>query len=143
MEAVFRLPLEIELKPSRRVRRLLLALLVGTVFSLVLAEMPLWPSAALVCVLSASLWQAWRLHARGARLTLLPDAQWIAPGERDASPLGPGSVDLLGVLWLHGVRPDGRRCALMVCPDMPVHPEGWRWLCLWFRNAPNARPDAA
>ncbi|WP_323003674.1 protein YgfX [Denitromonas sp.] len=135
-EAVFRLPLTLELKPSRRLHHLAMAAAVGT--ALVFA---LTPGIGIVLRAAGGLaalllfWRAGRRRS-GGTLTLLPDAQWIAPGQDEACALAASSVDLFGVLWLHGRCPDGRRLALMVMPDALVHPEGWRWLCVWFRNAP-------
>jgi hypothetical protein len=60
-----------------------------------------------------------------------------------ACELAASSVDLFGVFWLHGRGEDGRRHAVMLTPDALTHPEGWRWLCVWFRNAPGRRPAEA
>ncbi|KAA3653699.1 MAG: hypothetical protein DWQ11_06820 [Proteobacteria bacterium] len=140
-EAVFRLPLTLELKPSRRLHHLAMAAAVGTASVFVLTpQIGLRVAGGLVVLLL--LICARRMQPVGGVLTLLPEAQWIAPGQTEACALAGSSVDLFGVLWLHGRRPDGRRLALMVMPDALVHPQGWRWLCVWFRNAPG-EADAA
>ncbi|HPR05794.1 MAG TPA: hypothetical protein PK620_01025 [Denitromonas sp.] len=140
-EAVFRLPLTLELKPSRDLRHLLMVAGGATALSLMATPgLSGWLSAGWAAAVMALSILAYRRTRSRRRLTLLPDGYWIPPGEADACALAASSVDLFGVFWLHGRSEDGQRHAVMVMPDALVHPEGWRWLCVWFRNAPRLRP---
>lgn len=142
-EAVFRLPLTLELKPSRYLRHL--SMVSGGVAALFLVVTPgvsAWLSAGWVAAWAVlSVLACWR-PGMPRHLTLLPDGCWVAPGEVAACELAASSVDLFGVFWLHGCGEDGRRHAVMVMPDAVAHPEGWRWLCVWFRNAPGRHPES-
>ncbi len=138
-EAVFRLPLTLELKPSRYLRHL--AMVSGGAAALFLMLTP--GVSAWFCALWVAVWVM--LSVRGCQqttrrrvLTLLPEGYWVPPGAESACELAASSVDLFGAFWLHGRTEDGQRHAVMVVPDAVVHPEGWRWLCIWFRNAPVA-----
>ncbi|MCZ4305819.1 hypothetical protein O4G98_13865 [Zoogloeaceae bacterium G21618-S1] len=139
-EAVFRLPLTLELKPSRDLRHLLMA--AGGAAALSLMATPGvsgWLRAGWAATWVALSILAYRRARSRRRLTLLPAGYWIPPGEVDACALAASSVDLFGVFWLHGRTEKGLRHAVMIMPDALVHPEGWRWLCVWFRNAPGLR----
>lgn len=141
-EAVFRLPLTLELKPSRTLRHLLIGASSGAALLLMATPGVAWYVVAGWFGLSAVIgWRIWRSKAERQTLCLLPDGCWIPPGASEPCELAPSSVDMAGVLWLHGRNARGRRCAVMVLPDRPIHPEGWRWLCVWFRNAPGAPPS--
>ena len=145
-EAVFRLPLTLELKPSRCLRHLLMASS-GAAALLLLATpgVSYWLSGGGV-VACIFLYASARRPAMSRQLVLLPDGCWIPPGASEACALSASSVDLFGILWLHGRAEDGQRHAVMVTQDAPDHPQGWRWLCIWYRNAPGAggqRPDGA
>ncbi|MBT0961387.1 protein YgfX [Denitromonas iodatirespirans] len=142
-EAVFRLPLTLALKPSRDLSRLSIGAGGGAALVLLLTPGVAWyVVAGALCLMAVCGGLARRRPATSQTLCLLPDGRWIPPGESEACELAPSSVDMAGVLWLHGRNAHGRRFSLMVLPDSLGHPDGWRWLCIWFRNAPGERPGS-
>ena len=102
-------------------------------------------AAAILVLLSVGL-RRWNARQAGKTFTILSDGTWQPPGCITPKRLSPSSVDLGGILWLHGCRDDGRSCALMVLPDACESPHFRRCLRIWFhhfaRSAEGVEPKA-
>ena len=90
--------------------------------------------AAALLALSCAALRRWNARQAGVAFSIFSDGTWQAPGCESAVTLGASSVDLCGVLWLHGVDDAGRPCALMVLPDACDSPEVRRQLRVWFHH---------
>ena len=131
---VLHFPLTLKLRPSRLLRWLTASGFVTAAF--VLAAVPdRWGVlAAAILVLSAVALQRWNARQNGKAFALFADGTWRPTDCQTPMALSPSSVDLGGILWLHGSGDDGRRRALMVLPDACASPQTRRWLRIWFHN---------
>lgn len=98
--------------------------------------------AAFILMLAGVGLRRWNIRQDGKSFTIFADGTWQAPGCDAPTRLRPSSVDLGGILWLHGCGDDGQRLALMVLPDACELPQARRWLRVWFHNvAQSTEPD--
>lgn len=130
-----RYPLELTLRPSRRILTLVCAIHLIAALASLLSALPMLFAAVLGALTLLSLGLSVRGMARNAAraLVLRDDGLLeIGPGARPVRIL-PGSVDFGWAVWLAWRQDDGRQGALMLAPD--GLPRGqWRALRIWLRQ---------
>jgi hypothetical protein len=128
-------PRHVELQSPRSLRMMSYALIGGALLFPVGVPDRYGVLAALLMGLFALALMRAAARYRGARIMLLSEARWCAPGDNRPLALAGSSALLAGVFWLHGVDEDGRARTLMLPPDALRAADDYRRLCVWFRLA--------